>query len=320
MTEKALCRVKKPGLFTTIQDAGRTGWQKKGIPPAGVMDEYAFKMANFLVGNEGQEAVLEITMLGPVLRFTQAAVMAVTGGDLQPLLNNKKTEMWHSFLVKEGDELSFAGVKSGARAYIAVQGGFAGNEVLGSKSTYTKAGIGGMEGRALQADDILTGLSPSSELKRCAWLESTLIPSYRQKTLLRVTEGPEADAFSRDGLYTFYTRSFRVANESDRMGCRLQGPPVAHVKQADILSDAVDFGTIQVAADGCPMILMADRQTTGGYTRIASVIQVDLPKAAQLLPGHEVTFQKVSVARAHYLLEEQRKQFASIALASMNML
>ncbi|SFM32842.1 5-oxoprolinase subunit C family protein [Salibacterium qingdaonense] len=320
MSAEEVCVVKKAGLFTTIQDAGRTGRQKKGIPPAGVMDEYAFETANILTGNDGTEAVLEVTMLGPVLLFTKPAVIAVTGADLQPSLNNKPVDNWHSFRVNDGDELSFAGMKKGARAYIAVQGGFDGDEILGSRSTYVKAGFGGMNGRALEKGDRLSTVRSVSMLKRCSRLPAPLIPEYGGETVLRVLEGPEASAFTEESLAAFYHSGFTVSNESDRMGCRMEEASLVHRESADILSDAVDTGTIQAAADGRPMILMADRQTTGGYTRPASVIQVDLPKAAQLVPGQTVTFKKVTLEHAHDLLKEQRRRIAALRLASKNML
>ncbi|MFD2706949.1 5-oxoprolinase subunit C family protein [Salibacterium lacus] len=319
MSADEVCVVKKSGLFTTIQDAGRKGWQKKGIPPAGVMDEYAFQTANILTGNDGAEAVLEVTMLGPVLLFTKPSVVAVTGADLQPSLNNKPVDNWRSFRVRDGDELSFAGMKKGARAYIAVQGGFDGDEMLGSRSTYVKAGLGGMNGRALEKGDRLSTARSVSMLKRCSRLSVSLIPEYGGETVLRVLEGPESSAFTEESLHAFYQSDFTVSNDSDRMGCRMEEAPLVHRESADILSDAVDTGTIQAAADGKPMILMADRQTTGGYTRPASVIQVDLSKAAQLLPGETVRFEKVTLEHAHDLLKEQRRRLAALALASNNM-
>ncbi|MGY4691197.1 5-oxoprolinase subunit C family protein [Salibacterium sp. K-3] len=320
MNGSEVCLVKKPGLFTTIQDAGRPGWQRKGIPPAGVMDEYAFQTANILAGNQGKEAVLEVTMLGPVLQFTQAAVIALTGADLQPSLNNKPVEGWRSFRVREGDELSFAGVKSGARTYIAIQGGFDGDERLGSRSTFVKAGMGGMKGRALEKGDRLSTPASVPPLKRCSRLSAPLIPEYSGETVLRVTEGPEASAFTEEARYALYHSSFTISNASDRMGCRMEEAVLSHHGSADILSEAVDTGSIQAAADGRPMILMADRQTTGGYTRPASVIQADLPKVAQLLPGQQVMFEKIPLQQAHDLLKEQQRRIAALALASRNML
>ncbi|SFP29921.1 biotin-dependent carboxyltransferase family protein [Salibacterium halotolerans] len=316
--ETQVCIVKKAGLFTTIQDVGRRGWQKKGIPPAGVMDPYAFQIANLLVGNEGYEAVLEVTMLGPVLQFTNPAVTAVTGADLQPALNGSPVDNWHSFSVGEGDVLSFAGTKKGARAYIAVQGGWDGDNILGSRSTYVKAGIGGMNGRPLEKGDRLSARRRGPVQKRSSRPASALIPEYGGEKVLRVLEGPEASAFTEESLHAFYHSRFTVSNESDRMGCRVEEATLIHRESADILSDAVDTGTIQAASDGRPVILMADRQTTGGYTRPASVIQADLPKAAQLLPGQKIRFEKVTLAHAHTLWREQQKQLASLALASRN--
>ncbi|MFB4166047.1 biotin-dependent carboxyltransferase family protein [Alteribacillus sp. JSM 102045] len=315
MTKETLCYVKKPGMLTTIQDMGRFGYQSQGIPPAGVMDYYAYTIANMLTGNHLREAVLEITMTGPVLTFASKAVLAITGGDLQPELNGEKAPMWKTFTVEDGDKLSFKGPKQGARAYLAVSGGINGEETLNSKSTYVKAKLGGMEGRALQKGDALTYTVPSEILPTGKGVHSDLIPSYPSTQELRVIEGPESNTFTNEAIQSFYKLAYTVTNESDRMGLRLNGPDVSHVEKADILSDAVSFGTIQVASDGQPMILMADRQTTGGYTRIATVITVDLPKAAQLLPGQKITFKKVSIEQAHELILKERKQFASLAFA-----
>ncbi|SDI36833.1 biotin-dependent carboxyltransferase family protein [Alteribacillus bidgolensis] len=315
MIKETLCYVKKPGMFTTVQDLGRFGFQSQGIPPAGVMDYYAFTIANMLTGNHLREAVLEITMTGPLLSFASQAVIAITGGDLQPELNRETVPMWKTFTVQNGDELSFKGPKQGARAYLAVSGGINGEQVLKSKSTYVKAKLGGFEGRALQKGDKLTFTVPCNSLSTRKGVHSELIPSYPSIQELRVLEGQEYTAFEKSAIQSFFTSAFTVTNESDRMGIRLSGPNVTQKNKADILSDAVTFGTIQVASNGQPMILMADRQTTGGYTRIANIITVDLPKAAQVLPGQKITFKKVSLQEAHSLFLKERKQFASLAFA-----
>ncbi|SDI26575.1 biotin-dependent carboxylase uncharacterized domain-containing protein [Alteribacillus persepolensis] len=315
MTMEALCYVEKPGMLTTIQDLGRFGYQSQGIPPAGVMDYYSFTIANMLTGNHLREAVLEITMTGPTLHFLRDATLAITGADLQPYKNKEQVSMWKSFNVQKGDKLSFKGPKQGARAYLSAAGGIQGDEVLNSKSTYIKAGFGGMEGRPLKKGDYVSFTVPSNPVTSGKGIHVDLMPSYADQQVLRVVDGPEHSSFSKDGLEHFYYAAYTVTNESDRMGIRLKGPDVTQNDSADILSDAVTFGTIQVASDGQPMILMADRQTTGGYTRIANVITVDLPKAAQLLPGQEVVFKKVTIEEAHRFLLQERKQFASLAFA-----
>ncbi|SFE90554.1 5-oxoprolinase subunit C family protein [Alteribacillus iranensis] len=317
MEINTLCSVEKPGMFTTIQDAGRIGYQSKGIPTSGVMDAYAFKCANVLVKNEGTEAVLEMTLTGPVLHFHRNALIALTGADMKPKLNGVQRRMWKSFYVKKGDTLTFRGAAKGARTYMAVHGGVYADEILNSKSTYVKAMIGGLKGRALQKGDLLFREEKKEERPTPIALHPSLIPSYSDHVNIRVITGPEAQHFTKESLDRFFTSSFQVTNQADRMGIRLQGPMLRHTNGADIISDAVSFGTIQVAADGQPMILMADRQTTGGYTRIAHVITTDLSKVAQLLPSQTLCFQKVDIQKAHQEILEEKKLFKQMRFARL---
>ncbi|WP_240377462.1 biotin-dependent carboxyltransferase family protein [Bacillus piscicola] len=314
MKQQELCYVRKPGLFTTIQDSGRYGFQRQGISPAGAMDPYALALANMLVGNEASSAVLEITITGPTLLFKQDTVAAVTGADVEPILNGNRIAMWKSFAIEKGDELRFKGARSGMRAYLGVQGGFAGEGRMSSHETYVRANIGGVNGRELQrGDTIFCYGGKQAAVPPGTALHEDLIPGYPNKQVLRVLAGPEEDAFTEEALTTFYQSLFTVTNEADRMGLRLKGARLAHARPADILSDAATFGTVQVAAEGQPIILMADRQTTGGYTRIANVISVDLSKAAQVRPGQQVSFRKVTLRDAHELMRKERKLMRSLA-------
>ncbi|MFB5664332.1 biotin-dependent carboxyltransferase family protein [Alteribacillus sp. HJP-4] len=320
MNKVKLCRVRKPGMFTTMQDAGRTGYLSQGLPPSGAMDHYAFTAANLLVGNHLKEAVLEMTLTGPELIFEERAMLALTGGDFQPRLNGKQVDMWTLFQVEAGDELTFRGPKSGARLYLAVAGGFHGDSFLNSQSTYVKAKAGGVNGRTLEEGDELYFHVPEWPDNKRARLHFELIPAYEDEQTIRVVEGPEESAFTEEGLDHFYNSAYTITNNADRMGYRLEGKKITHKNGADIHSDAIVFGTIQVAANGLPIILMADRQTTGGYTRIANVITVDLPKLAQMKPGQKVYFKKIEVKDAVEAMRAERKQFSNLAFAIHDMM
>ncbi len=300
-------RIHHPGLLTTVQDGGRSGYMQFGITPAGVMDERSFLLANRLVGNRGGEAVLEITLQGPEIEFTSAAIFAVTGGDLQPMLGGEPVPMYCSVQAKPGDRLRFAGRKSGFRSYIAFGGGLDVPAVMGSRATDLRAGIGGLEGRKLQSgDELHFGAATSAEAGRTLPQEDF---SGREK-ILRVILGPQEEAFTEKGKATFLSETYTVTPRSDRMGCRMDGAAIETVHGSDIITDGICMGAVQIPADGRPIIMMADRQTTGGYAKIANVIAVDLPVAAQLMPGDTVRFRAVSVQEAQELLLRQQTRLA----------
>lgn len=293
-------KVLHPGLLTSVQDSGRYGYQQFGVPVAGVMDSFAHRIANILVENEENEAVLEATLLGPKIEFLSEAVIAITGGNLSPEINQQSIEMWRCIYVKPGDVLSFSGAKTGCRSYIAFAGGIDVPIVMGSKSTYAKAKIGGYEGRLLKAEDILNignTKQPLSSLKRS--LPKQYIPEYRNHFEVQVVLGPQEDHFTPKGIETFLSNPYTVTNECDRMGFRLDGEEIEHIQGGDIISDGIAFGAIQVPGHGKPIIMMADRQTTGGYTKIGNVIWEDLSKIAQAKPGDIIRFKKVTIEEAH---------------------
>lgn len=298
--------VVEPGLLTTVQDAGRFGYLRHGVPVSGAMDPVASRLANLLVGNPEGEACLEVTLSGPRLQFRSSAVIAVTGADLSPSINGSPIQTWASAAVKQGDILSFGGQQAGTRAYIAVAGGLDLPVVMGSKSTFMKAGIGGFEGRALKAGDMLMTRLPNSPpgvTERR--IPRGIVPSYDPSLPIRVILGPQDDRFTEAGLGVFLGEAFTVSAQSDRMGYRLQGPKIEHVSGPDIISDGIPFGGVQVSGDGQPIVLMADRGTSGGYTKPATVISADLGRVAQRMPGDEIRFQKVTLEEAHEALKEQ---------------
>lgn len=293
-------RIISPGLLTTIQDRGRFSYQKWGVPVAGAMDEYALRVGNTLVGNDENEGCLEITLLGPTIEFGAPSVVAITGADMEARLNNRDCAPWQSFLVNGGDLLQFANARNGCRAYLAVAGGFAVPNVMGSKSTYLRGGIGGLDGRALVAGDELE-IKPQA---RHNGLKATAVPpEYRKEQTspiaVRVVLGPQDDAFTREGLDTFLRSEYMVTHESDRMGCRLEGSGIKHKNKPDIISDGIAMGSIQVPGSGNPIVMMADRQTTGGYAKIATVITPDLWKLAQVRPGDAISFDEISPRQAY---------------------
>lgn len=287
----------EPGFLTTIQDIGRFGYQRWGIPTAGAMDPFALKAANALVGNPPTAAGLEITLQGPRIRFTEGCAIAVTGGDLGARLDGWELEGWRRRLVSPGSVLEFAGRRGGARAYLAVSGGIAVEPWLGSRATYLPAAVGGLGGRALRAGDALP-VGPSTLTRGRPSVPPERRPPYGGEPTVRVVLGPHADRFTREGIESFLSGSYQVTPTSNRMGYRLEGPRIAHTRGPDLISCGIPLGGIQVPGSGQPIILMADHQTAGGYTMIAAVIQADIPLVAQLLPGERMRFQAVSLEEA----------------------
>jgi biotin-dependent carboxylase-like uncharacterized protein len=299
-----------PGLFTTIQDAGRMGYQQYGFAPGGALDKRAMTMANLLVGNESGEAVLEMTLLGAEMEFTQDNVMAVTGALCEPTRNGEPVPMYKALLMRAGDTLAIGAVKEGCRVYAAFGGGLNVPTVMGSKSTQIKYGLGGFEGRALKAGDTIPFVKPQCD---AVHIEKRVLPAPVRLSgvqTLRVVLGPQADtSFNKEGIETFLKEEYAVTNESDRMGYRLEGKALSFINGADIISDAIALGSVQVPSSGKPIVLLCDRQTVGGYAKIATVISVDIPVIAQCKMGDKVRFQAISVAAAQRLYRKQEKQY-----------
>ena len=296
-----------PGGYTTIQDKGRYGYQQMGVPVSGVLDAFAFQAANLLVGNSKNAAGMEITVMGPRLEIGVAADIAVTGAEIGINLNDQPVAGWKSFGVKPGDILDIQQVKGGCRAYLAISGGIDVPEVMGSRSTYVGGKIGGFHGRALKAGDVIK----CGEIKRLTRVRETpldMIPAYPSEIAIRAIPGPQDDFF-QEGLDIIFQSDFMVSTKADRMGYRLQGPKVELKKgmPKSIISEPTMPGGVQVPADEQPIILMVE-QTVGGYTKIVTVISVDLPKVAQATPGDSIRFEKTSLETAHSLYQEQLKK------------
>ena len=304
-----------PGLLTTVQDMGRVGYQQFGIPVSGAIDPRSAAIANILAGNAQEEAVLECTLMGPRLAFDCGNTIAITGGDLTPVLDGKSVPMYQAIYVQKGQILHFLAPKTGCRAYIAFMGGLNIPEVMGSRSAYLRGKLGGLEGRKLQKGDVI-GFQKASILQDME--VRVLTPEFvpQQVYTLRVIPGPQDSDFLAEGIQTFFTQTYSVTHDFDRMGCRLDGPAIRHIKDGNIISDGIAFGAVQVPSEGKPIIMLADRQTVGGYTKIATVITADFRILAQLKAGDKVRFQPVSVQNAQSILLAQRT--ALRALSSIN--
>ncbi|WP_263620687.1 5-oxoprolinase subunit C family protein [Halobacillus yeomjeoni] len=306
-----MIKLAKSGLLTTIQDLGRIGYQKYGVIASGAMDSESHRIANLLVGNDGDHPTMEITLMGPVIEFQEDALIAICGGDLSAMVDGERVELWKPIYIKQGSELRFGNPKQGFRAYLAIAGGFDVPYVMNSGSTYLRAGIGGFEGRALEkGDEIPVGdpsmpsLSMMESLKELAgeehfcsasWFASPeFVPNAHSGCEIRVTEGREFELFSEESQEKFFEQAYQIDSKSDRMGYRLKGSKLKLNEKVDMISEAVAFGTVQVPSEGNPIILLADRQTTGGYPKIAQVASVDLPKLAQLKPGEKIIFKKIT--------------------------
>lgn len=300
------------GFLTTIQDAGRTGFQESGVPVTGVMDTRSYKLANILVGNDETEAVLEVTLMGPVFEFTADNMIAVTGGDLGPKINGKDIPMYQAVPVKKGDSMSFMGIKSGSRAYVAFAGGLDIALIMGSRSTHLKSKLGGMDGRKLGAGDEIAFLAPKTDHPDISARKLEAEDFTAARIVLRVVMGPQDDCFTDNGIATFLENDYALTNEADRMGLRFEGALIEHRNGGDIITDGISFGAVQVPSHGQPIVMMADHQTTGGYTKIASVVSVDLPKAAQMKPGAKVRFEKITVEEAQELYVKELEEMKAL--------
>lgn len=301
-----------PGLLTTVQDAGRVGYQQFGVSVSGVTDPRAMKIANILVGNDENEAVLECTMMGPQLRFNKANVVAVTGGDLGPTLDGQPVASYAAFVVREGQTLRFTGLRTGCRAYIAFAGGLDIPLVMGSRSTYMKAKIGGLDGRKLEKNDEIGFRAPNPDVLNLVQRRIAPEVTARNAYTVRVLMGPQDDRFTQAGIDTFLGETYTVTNEFDRMGCRMDGPEIEHKNGGDIISDGIAFGAIQIPTAGKPIIMLADRQTTGGYTKIANVITADFRIIGQLKGGDRVRFVKTTIEAAQDALLTEREALRAL--------
>ncbi|WP_378955236.1 biotin-dependent carboxyltransferase family protein [Pelosinus sp. sgz500959] len=307
------------GDSTTIQDRGRFGYQAYGMPVAGAMDQYAYAVANLLVGNRDDAAMFEMTGFGGAFKFDEKQFVAVCGADMQGELNGVSIKNWSSFIIPKGGEIRFNRTIIGYRTYLAVGGGLEIPMILGSRSTYARAKVGGYEGRTLRQGDVFYVGNDQAGQVQPRNLEVEFIPQYTEEIRLRVLLGPQDDLFTESMIQTFLQSVYVVSEQAGRTGYRLKGPMIKPKGKADIVSDAIWQGAIQISDNGMPFIMTADHQTTGGFAKIGSVIRVDLSKLAQARPGDRISFMLVTEEEAIHALRYEKQSYLRIA-ASMNYL
>lgn len=300
--------VLRPGMLTTVQDLGRWGYQDRGVPVAGPMDSYSHRLANAIVGNRADAAALEITLIGPELEATAATTCVVQGARFDGTVNGDALDLSRPFVVPPGGRLRFGPRRAGARATLAVQGGLDMPAVFGSRATSVASGIGPFGGRALSPGDVL----PVGNAFGAVGENGRPLPLPNGGARVRVIRGPHDAMFTAEAMKRLLTERFIVTPHSNRMGYRLDGPSLAHSGGADILSDATAIGSLQVPGSGLPILLMADRQTTGGYPKIATVISADVPVAGQLAPGDWIEFAECTRVEAVAALRERESRLQGL--------
>ncbi|MDY2985715.1 MAG: 5-oxoprolinase subunit PxpB [Synergistes jonesii] len=305
-----------PGALSSIQDRGRKGYQEFGISGSGAMDELALRLANKIVGNNDNAPALEVTMLGPKLEAEKELLVAVTGADLSLTINSKPAEMYRALKLEKGDTLAFGVPKSGMRAYVAVNGGFSIPLVMGSAATGLNGKIGGYMGRKLEKGDVLKSTSETIPTAFVGYSTDPKEFSFgAEPGVFRVILGPEDDYFSEAGKNTFFSSEYKLTDNCDRMGARLEGAQVEHNdKGAGIVSDGISMGAIQIPGDGNPLVLLKDRGTVGGYTKIGSLCTVDVFRFAQNRPGDKVRFKLISLEEAQGLLKQMEYKLSKVGL------
>lgn len=323
----SLIEVLAPGLLTTVQDLGREGFGPLGVSPSGAADAIALRIGNRLVSNDEGAAGVEMTLLGGTFAFPKGAIAALTGSDFGAMLDDASVPLWTSVQVRPEQKLRLGPTKSGARCYLCVQGGIQVKPFLGSASTHLLSGLGGYEGRALRKGDVLKiGEIPSEEKgtgrracstgsvrnsNRARKVGTKALERLAPRKVLRVTPGPQSDWFPEAAQRIFYESTYRLAEESNRMGLRLEGPAIFEGAHGEMISEGVSLGAVQIATGGLPIILFVEQQTTGGYPKIANVISADLHSLGQLRPRDEIRFQPVDFATARSAFIEQEKLLAS---------
>jgi antagonist of KipI len=309
----SLIEVRAPGLLTTVQDLGREGFGPMGVSASGAADPVALRIGNRLVGNAEGAAGLEMTLLGGTFFFREATVVALTGADFAPTLDNAPVQTWSAVDIRAGQTLQMGPTRTGARCYLCVRGGIDVKRFLGSASTHLLSGLGGFEGRALRRGDVLKVGRASEGFRtfRKRNLARRALEKLAPRKVLHVTAGPQSDWFSAETRKMFYAGTYRVAEDSNRMGLRLEGAAIASAIGGEMISEGVSLGAVQITAGGLPIILFVEQQTTGGYPKIANVISADLSSLGQLRPRDEIRFELVEMETARVLLVEQEKLLVS---------
>ena len=304
-----MLRILDPGPLTTVQDGGRPGQLRYGIPPSGPVDRRAFVIANRLVGNEEDAAALECTLIGPRFEAQAPCAVAVTGAAMPITVNDAEAPAWQTLTLAAGDVVKVGPARAGVRAYVAVAGGIEVPAVLGSRATYVRGRLGGVDGRALRRGDVLRLGAPHAP-ERPRTVDPREIPDLTAEPEIRVVLGPQTERFTEAGVAALLGNAYEMLQQSDRMGARLRGPRIEHARGHDIISDGIPLGGIQVPGDGQPIVLLVDRQSTGGYTKVATVCSFDIGRVGQVKPGQRLRFRAVDVTEAHRLLRDDRAALA----------
>ncbi len=316
----------QPGLLSTVQDAGRFGEYALGMPPSGAMDLFSYQVGNYLVGNEEDEAGLELTYFGPELTFTEDAVIAITGAEMPPKINGEEATTWEAFAVSSGDVLTFDYLRSGARSYLAVAGGIDVPLFMHSRSTYTLIGLGGHEGRALQeGDELEIGEAEDRSDRVGKRVDDDHIPAYSSETELRVIIGLASYRLTEESMEEFLETTWTVTPDADRVGYRYKGgelgfvereqPAGAGADQANVVDFGYPIGSIQVPGGVEPIVLMNDAVTGGGYATIGTVISADRDKLAQTKTNDKTRFRSVDLDEALEARKKRHQQLEEIRQA-----
>lgn len=298
-------QVQSPGMFTTVQDLGRWGYGPLGVSPSGAADPVSLRLGNLIVGNPEGAAAREMTLTGGTFLFPDGATVALAGSDF-----SSPIPMWMATRIEAGGVLKLGGTKSGARCYLCVAGGIDVPLLLGSASTHILTGLGGFEGRALRRGDVLK-IGESSSAPRT--IPRDVIEKFAPRKILRATLGPQASWFSKESIGRFFASVYKVTEESNRMGLRLDGPALETPQSGHMISEGVSLGAIQIPHGGQPIILFVEQQTTGGYPKIANIVSADLASIGQLRPRDEVRFELVDAATARVLIAEQERLLRALS-------
>lgn len=309
----SIIQVQSPGLFTTVQDLGRPGFGPMGLSPSGAADPLSLRLGNRLVGNPDGAAALEMTLVGGKFLFPGGGVIALAGSDFGASVDDQALPVWRMKIINPGQTLHMGPTRSGARCYLCVRGGVAVPAFQNSASTHVLSGLGGFEGRALRKGDMLNVGSSSTTICEKE-ISPDLLQRLSPRKTLRVTAGPQCDWFGDSAEKFFYANPYRVTEDSNRMGLRLEGTAIPPHGKGQMITEGVSLGAIQIPDGGQPIILFVEQQTTGGYPKIANVISADLPSIGQLRPRDEVSFEKVEWDTARALFREQEEIMASIGL------
>jgi len=302
--------VQAPGLLTTVQDLGREGFGPMGVSPSGAADPVSLRIGNRLVGNPEATAALEMTLVGGAFTFEAPALIALTGADFGASIDRVPLPTWSSMEVQKGQTVALGPSRSGARAYLCIRGGIAVEPFLGSASTHVLSGLGGFQGRALRKGDRLE-IGAASPLFRQSRLAPKMLERLQPRKVIRVTDGPQSEWFANSAWKIFCEGAFRVAEQSNRMGIRFEGPPIFLDSSREMITEGVSLGAVQVPPSGQPIILFVEQQTTGGYPKIANVISADGHSLGQLRPRDSIRFERIEMSAARSLLKEQEALLAS---------